>query len=107
MLLAGVGDSIRLLQEALSKVTDSKRTHTVTVKQLRNAARNMVNMIADPPANAADWAIRFVELRERAQTAADIAQTLAQELGDPAASESRAWAEAARTLRRKPLRATP
>jgi cyclic beta-1,2-glucan synthetase len=94
--LAGVGDSVRLLQNALSKVADSKRTHTVTVKQLRNASRNLVNVMGNAPANAADWAIRFVELREHAQTAADIAQTLAQELGDAAASESRAWAEAAR-----------
>ena len=38
----------------------------------------------------------FVELRERAQTVADIAQTLAQELGEPADSELRTWAEAAR-----------
>jgi cyclic beta-1,2-glucan synthetase len=94
--LAGIGDSVHLLQEALSKIADSKRTHTVTVKQLRNAARNLVNVMGSAPANAADWAIRFVELKEHAQTVADIAQTLAQELGDPAASESRAWAEAAR-----------
>jgi cyclic beta-1,2-glucan synthetase len=94
--LAGVGDSIHLLEEALSKITHSRRTHTVTVKQLRNAARNMVNEIGNTPANAADWAIRLVELRESAQTAADIAQTLAEELGDPAATELRSWAEAAR-----------
>jgi cyclic beta-1,2-glucan synthetase len=94
--LEGVGDSVRQLQEALNKIADSKRTHTVTVKQLRNAAWNLVKVIGNAPANAADWAIRFVELREHAQTAADIAQTLAQELGDPAASEARSWAEAAR-----------
>ena len=95
-VLAGLGDSIRLLEDALSKVTESRRTHTVTLKQLRNAVRNLVNMIGDAPVNAVDWGIRFVELKERAQTVADMAQTLAQELGDPAASELRLWAEAAR-----------
>ena len=33
------------------------------------------------PGDAVDWAMRFVELRERSQTVADIAQTLTQELG--------------------------
>ena len=47
--------------------------------------------------------IRFVELRERARTVADIAQTLAQELGDPADSEVRSWAEAAQDVRGEPL----
>ena len=51
-------------------------------------------LLDDVPADARNWAVRFVELRERAQTVADIAQTLAQERGDPADSEVRMWAEA-------------
>ena len=95
-VLAGIGDSIRMLQETLGKLPDTRRTHAVTLKQMRNAVRSLVNVIDGSPVNAADWAIRFVELRERAQTVADMAQTLAQELGDPADSELRIWAEAAR-----------
>jgi len=41
--------------------------------------------------------VRFVELRDRVQTVADIAQTLEQELADTSNSEFRFWAEAART----------
>ena len=43
-----------------------------------------------------EWASRFVELRERAQTLDDIAQTLQQEEGDAQVSELRVWAAAAR-----------
>jgi cyclic beta-1,2-glucan synthetase len=95
-IMAGVGDPIRLLQEALGKVTDTRRTHAVALKQLRNAVRSLTNIVGGAPVNAVDWAILFVELRERAQTVADIAQTLAQELGDPDGSELHVWAEAAR-----------
>ena len=53
--------------------------------------------MVDPiPGDAREWAARFVELREFAQTAADIAEALAQELDEPADSELRAWAEAVR-----------
>ena len=93
-ILEGVEDSIRLLMEALAKITDVRRTHTVTRKQLSNAVEALLISIHDVPSDAADWAVQFVELRERARTAADIAQTLAQELGEAANSEIRVWAEA-------------
>ena len=44
---------------------------------------------------------RFVELRARALTVADIAQTMAQERGDPADSELCVWADARQGVRRK------
>ena len=93
-LLEGVRDSLRLLQGALSKITDVRRTQTVTRKHLSNSVDALLLLLDDFPADARNWAVRFVELRERAQTVADIAQTLAQERGDPADSEVRMWAEA-------------
>lgn len=96
-ILAGVSDSVVLLQEALGKTIEPRRTHAVTRKQLSNAADALLLHSVQIPTDAADWAIRFVELREQARTVADIAQTLAQELGDPADSEVRSWAEAAQT----------
>ena len=53
-------------------------------------------MVDPVPGDAREWAARFVELQEFAQTAADIAEALAQELGEPPDSELRAWAEAVR-----------
>jgi cyclic beta-1,2-glucan synthetase len=94
-MFEGVEDSIQLLLEALIKITDGGRTHTVTRKHLTNSADALRLLTHHVPADAADWAVRFVELREGARTVADIAQTLAQELGEAANSEVRAWAEAA------------
>ena len=94
--LAGVKDAIELLREALSKVAETRRTNTVTRKQLSNAIDALANSLELTPANASDWAERLVELRTRALTVADIAQTLAQERGDAPESEFRAWADAVR-----------
>ena len=95
-VFTGVGDAIHLLHEALEKIADTQRTHTVTRKQLANALDSFAALLDPVPAGAREWAARFLELRERAQTVADIAQALAQELGEPEDSELRTWAEAAR-----------
>jgi cyclic beta-1,2-glucan synthetase len=95
-VLAGVEDSLRLLREAVARIADTKRTHSVTRKQLSNTIDTAVALCDSVPADAADWAVRFVQLRDRVQTVADIAQTLEQELGDTSNSEFRFWAEGAK-----------
>ncbi len=78
-LLAGVDDNVQLLRAALTGIENTRRTHTVTHKQLGNAVEQLALALQVLPINSADWAARFVELRFRARTVADIAQTLAQE----------------------------
>ena len=95
-LFAGLADAIYLLRESLAAITDARRTHTVTRKHLSNAIDALAAILEPLPVHARDWALRFVDLRERAQTVSDVAQTLAQELGEPADSELRTWAEASR-----------
>ena len=95
-MFAGVGDALQLLREVLGKITDARRTQTVTRKQLSNAIESLAALVDPIPRDAREWAARFVELREFAQTAADIAEALAQELDEPPDSELRAWAEAVR-----------
>jgi cyclic beta-1,2-glucan synthetase len=95
-LFAGLGDAIYLLRESLAALTDARRTHTVTRKQLSNAIDALAAMLEPVPASPRDWARRFVDIRDRARTVLDVAQTLAQELGEPADSELLVWAEAAR-----------
>jgi len=92
--LEGVEDTTRLLLEALGKISDIRRTHIVTRKQLANVVDALLPGVAQAPMDAADWAVRFVELRGRARMIADIAQTLAQELGEAADPDVRMWAEA-------------
>ena len=95
-VLSGVEDALRLLSEAVARIADTKRTHSVTRKQLSNAIDAVATICDSVPSDPSDWTVRFVELRDRVQTVADIAQTLEQELGDSSNSEFRFWAEAAR-----------
>jgi cyclic beta-1,2-glucan synthetase len=95
-LFAGIDDAIHLLRDSLAAITDARRTHTVTRKQLSNSLDALAAILDPLPVGARDWARRFVDLRERAQTVADVAQTLAHELVEHPDSELRAWAEAAR-----------
>ncbi len=95
-LLAGIEDALLLLREALARVADTRRTHTVTRKQLSNAIDAAATLCVLPPTDTADWAVRFVALKDRVQTVADIAQTLDQELGNAPNSELRYYAEGAR-----------
>ena len=90
-------DADRLLGEALSRIADTPRTHTVTRKQLSNAVERMVDSLDSLPVDAVDWGNRFAEWRSHAQTVADIAQALAQERADPPESELSVWAAALRT----------
>src|ERR1017187_1614256 len=71
-LLAGMEDSTRLLGEALSEIADTRRTYTVTRKQLSNALDRMVASLDSLPVDAVDWGNRFAEWRSHAQTVADI-----------------------------------
>ena len=96
-MLSGVGDTIHLLRESLDQITDARRTHTVTRKHLSNAIDALAASTKSAPSNAFEWAVRVAELRERSKTVADIAQTLAQELGENSDSELRYWADAAKS----------
>ncbi|MGD0906299.1 MAG: glucoamylase family protein [Candidatus Acidiferrales bacterium] len=96
-MFAGLQDSILLLREALAISADSRHTRTVTWKHLSNAVDALASLMAMSPINALDWAARFAELRESAQTLDDIAQTLQQEGGSAEFSELRIWAAAVRS----------
>jgi cyclic beta-1,2-glucan synthetase len=95
-LLAGMEDPIRLLREALAGIADTPITHIVTRKQLSNAIDTMVASLDSVPVDAVAWATRFMEWSVHAQTVADIAQALVQELGDSPESELSIWSAAFR-----------
>jgi cyclic beta-1,2-glucan synthetase len=90
----GVHDTIALLREALREIPETPRTHIVTRKQLSTAVDALVNSLQPIPVTPGEWAARFVALRTRAHTVADIAHALAQERGDAPDSELCAWADA-------------
>ena len=94
--LAGVQDTVELLREAFGQIAETRRTNTVTRKQLSNSIDALANSLELKPSNAAEWATRLAELRTRALTVADIAQTMAQERGDVSDSPVIVWANAVR-----------
>ena len=103
-ILAGLEDTIGLLRETLGSLADTRRVHTVTRRQLSNAADALSASARLMPRDAQEWGGRIIELAGRAQTVADIAQTLSQELGDTDHSELLVWAEAARACVNSHLR---
>ena len=94
--LAGIEDTVRLLHEALTHTVEMRRTQTVTRKQLSHAIDAFAQLLEMMPMDPPGWAALFVELQTRAQTIADIAEVLAEELGEPRGSELRVWADALR-----------
>ncbi len=100
----GIEDAVGLLREALTKVTDAPRVHAVTRKQLNNAVETLATSIHFVPQNTAELGLRIVDACDRASTVADIAQTLAQELGDAASYEVRTWSAAAKACAESHMR---
>src|SRR5260370_1085953 len=87
-VLTGLQDSILLLQEALAESGDTRRTHTVTGKHLCNAVDALATAAGPVPGNVIEWASRFAEVPERAQTLDDSAQPLRQAAEDTPSSSS-------------------
>jgi cyclic beta-1,2-glucan synthetase len=94
--LAGMGDNVGLLEEAMRNLGDDRRTQTVTREHLEQARRALVAGIADVPRTAAEWTVCLRRLTAAADTLVDIAQTLTAERGDEEQSEVLVWARAVR-----------
>jgi cyclic beta-1,2-glucan synthetase len=95
-MLEGLEDEVHLAREAMSRVNDAKRTHTVTRKQISNAIDAFAASLSPIPQSPAEWSERFVILRERLQTLADMGQTLSQESKESADAELSVWTGAAK-----------
>ena len=95
-VLSGIADAILLVRASARAITDDRRTQTVTRKHLDEALDALTTALSPVPVTVNDWVLRLVELEARAQTMADIANTLTAERGDRADAELLAWAEAVR-----------
>jgi cyclic beta-1,2-glucan synthetase len=93
-LFDGIEDAIALLREAMSRVPDTPRIHSVMRKQLSNAIDLLAASIRSVPGHAAGWGLKIVEVSGRAHTVVDIARTLAQERGSAANQDVLTWSEA-------------
>ena len=95
-VLSGIADAILLLRASARAIVDDRRTQTVTRKHLDEALDALTMTLSPVPVTPGDWVVRLAELEARADTMADIAQTLTAERGDSADAEVLAWAEAVR-----------
>ena len=95
-VFAGIEDAIFLLREALAKIADTAHVHSVTRNQLDNAVNLLVASVRSTPTRVSDYGLKLVEVAERANTVADMVQTLAQEPRTAASAEMRVWALAAK-----------
>jgi cyclic beta-1,2-glucan synthetase len=96
-MFAGMEDAIFLLREALDKLANTPRIHSVTQKQLNNALDVLAASVRSIPVHPPRFAAKIIEISGRAQTVADMARALAQEVGDSANSDVLAWCQAIET----------
>jgi cyclic beta-1,2-glucan synthetase len=98
--LPGIEDALGLTYEGLRGLADDRRTQTVTRKQLHEALDALAAALRSAPSTPAGVAGQLAELVLLADTVADIAQILTEELGDAAradaATDVLTWAEALR-----------
>jgi cyclic beta-1,2-glucan synthetase len=90
--LPGLADTLGLLSAELAKISDDKRTQTVTLKELRQKTLLLGDMLQSQPADSQAWSVLWRELIQCADTLADLANAYAAERGDTADSEILAWA---------------
>ena len=89
--LAGIGDSVLLLREALQHVSDDRRTQTVNLQQLQETLAQLEELLADEPLAPLPWVTRWRRLEAQAATLLDIARTLEQERGTAEFREILSW----------------
>lgn len=89
--LTGLTDTHRLLMAALAKITDDRRTLTVSLKELRQKGVDLGELLESHPVDYADWSRLWKELTLCIATLQDLASTYAAERGDFGNSEVLAW----------------
>jgi cyclic beta-1,2-glucan synthetase len=91
--LAGIADTHRLFLEALTNIVDDRRTVTVSLKELRQQAQAMGNLLASHPIDAAAWSQLWLQLSLAANALHDLANAYAAERGDSRDSELVNWSD--------------
>ncbi|MGZ8214188.1 MAG: GH36-type glycosyl hydrolase domain-containing protein, partial [Methylosarcina sp.] len=89
--LTGLTDTHRLLMTALSKITDDRRTFTVSLKELQQQGVALGELLESHPVDAAGWSRLWRQLPVCVDTLQDLARTYAAERGDLGNSEVLTW----------------
>lgn len=90
--LIGMADSHQLLTAELLKISDVKRTQTVTLKELQLKLDELGRLLLLAPSTPADWHRCWQQLTLCSENLLDLAHAFAVERGDGENSEVLAWA---------------
>ncbi len=90
--LIGLADTHSLLIAALVKITDDRRTLTVTTKELRQKVDMIGQLLASRPTEPKAWSVLWQKLSTCADILLDLASAYAVERGDAKDNEVLAWA---------------
>ncbi len=94
--LDGVRDAVALAQDSASRLTDDRRSQTVSLRHLAEILGVLTTTLHELPAGPAEWPARLGLLARHADTLVDVSHALMAERGDPENSEVGLWALAAR-----------
>ncbi|NOU21095.1 MAG: phosphorylase, partial [Methyloglobulus sp.] len=90
--LVGLADTHQLLMTALEKITDDRRTHTVTLKELRHKFVAFGELLDSSPTDPKEWGLLWRQLKIKADTLLDMVRSFSDERNDDGESELLAWA---------------
>jgi len=88
--LTGVTDTHRLLMDALTTISDDRRT-LIALKELRQKAIVFAILLENHPVDANGWSLLWRQLTLGADTLHDLARAYAAERGDTDDNEVLAW----------------
>src|SRR6202035_865004 len=94
--LAGIADALELTRQEADRVSDSRRTQTVTWRQLHEAIETLAVDLRKAPESHQGMPERLAGFAIRAETIADICMALCVESGKGAGSDLIFWADAVR-----------
>jgi cyclic beta-1,2-glucan synthetase len=95
-LLAGIADALVITQKEADRITEGRRTRTVTWRQLDTAIARLASDLSSVTELAGDIKTRLPELSRSADTVADIARVLSFECKGSAETDLVFWADAVR-----------
>ncbi|WP_262965099.1 GH36-type glycosyl hydrolase domain-containing protein [Methylobacter psychrophilus] len=90
--LTGLIDTHQLLMDTLAKITDDRRTLTVTLKELRQKVLVIGELLASRPVDGNGWSDLWRQLTFCSDTLQDMARAFIAERGDSSDSELLIWA---------------
>jgi cyclic beta-1,2-glucan synthetase len=90
--LIGLSDTYQLLLAALEKITNDRRTHTVTFKELQQKIDAFGKLLDTPSFDAEKLSLLWRQLKIKSDTLVDVVRSFSDERKDESENELLSWA---------------